>query len=261
MITSLLLGVLLSGPVQGQAQGQGQGQGQSQGQTTAPVVDANQLVSDMIAHYYNARTMSGTIVMTQVSGNKRAVCTTELQFAVPAKLYVRQSLQSAVDQQQWLVTSDGAYFTYDPPTGVEGKRLIEDCFQNNRQLTVQDIYVAASHSIYDRSTPLDLIIGRIEDLKYRKQQWVTLATLGTTKIGDTDVTVVGGDWREYGKAPVGATYQMMIDGQKQLRRFVMFQKIGTPINGRLVVQDVETDWDINVVKDGPVNDLLFKVIR
>jgi hypothetical protein len=71
---------------------------------------------------------------------------------------------------------------------------------------------------------------------------------------------IGGAYREYKKAPVSGSYQMVIDEQFRLLRYVERETIGTKVNGQQIVQEVETTWDVNVTKDAKTRDDLFKVI-
>lgn len=228
---------------------------------TAQTETPAQLVSRMIGHYYDAKSLSGTIVLTQRTGSKQATITTQLQIAAPNKVFLRQRLTAPYGQTDWLVTSDGNTFTYDPPRGIEGKRLMESCWQNGVSFTHRNIYQAVVESLGDRSTPLDLIMGRKEDLEYRRLQWATLDKLGTTKLGEVEVTVVGGKLRDYGKAPVSGQYEMYIDGNGQLLRYMEHEAVAIRVNRQDVIQQVESIWDVNIVKDGAVDQTLFKVVR
>lgn len=230
--------------------------------------EAAGLVSRMLAHYNNAKTLVGTIRMVQTAGNKQATVNTELQAEWPAKLYLKQELRASFGGDTWLVTSDGELFSYDPPVGLEGRRLTETVFHEGGTHDVRTIYAAAVKSIYDRSTPLDIVIGRVEDLRFRNYQWVNVAVLGETQVGEDTCTVVGGPWREYGfttvkrqeLAPSGH-YSMTIDKQNRLRRFTITEKVAVNAGGQQIVQDIETVWDVNIIKDAPVKPDLFKVIR
>lgn len=225
-------------------------------QTLPEQNEAAQLVSRMLAYYNSAKTLSGTIQMTQTAGGKQAVVSTALQAEWPAKLYLRQELKASFGTDSWLVTSDGMVFSYDPPSELEGKRLAEPVDYGAGNHDIRSIYAATVKSIYDRSTPLDIIIGRKEDLRYRNYQWVNVVVQGEAKIGEDTVTIIGGQWREYGQAPPSATYTMAIDAQNRLRQFTLREKIGV----QNTVQDVTTVWDVNVVKDTPVKPELFKVV-
>jgi hypothetical protein len=228
----------------------------------APQAEApSALVSRMIAYYYDARTLSGSIVLTQRTEKNQVQIVTKLQFEKPNRFYLHQRLNAAYGQRDWLVTSDGNSFTYDPPRGVEGTRLMESCWQNGIMFSHRNIYQAVVDSIGDRSCPLDLIIGRKEDLEFRRLQWATLDKLGEAKVGDVDATVVGGKYRDYGRAPVSGTYEMYIDASGQLRRYIERETVAVKVNRQDVIQQVESVWDVSIVKDGPVDQGLFKVVK
>lgn len=244
----------------------------------AQQVKGGDVISKMLAYYHDAKTIAGTITMSQHSGSREASVLTELQFQGPASLYIRQSLRASYGTDQYLVTSDGKTFSYDLPDGVPykdrgiqgGLRVVETC-NPGRPLGVRDIFTATSSWLIDRSTPLDLIIGAADDLRFRNAQWVTADIVGRTNLGSTAVTVVGGQWRDYPQyttkqgrkipVPPSATYQMFIDDEHRLLRYTEKTNVGATINNQQVVQSVETIWDVNVVKDGPVKPELFKVVR
>lgn len=230
---------------------------------------AAQLVSQMLAYYNNAKTLTGTIQMTQTAGSRQATVSTVIQAEWPSKLYLRQELKAAFGSDSWLVTSDGMVFSYDPPSELEGKRLAEPVDHATGSHDIRSIYAATVKSIYDRSTPLDIVIGRMEDLRYRNYQWVNVVVQGEAQIGEDKVTVVGGQWREYGQAPASGTYTMAIDGQKRLRQFTLKESLEVGNEVLIVkgqrprnptIQQITTVWDVNVIKDGPVKPELFKVV-
>jgi len=223
--------------------------------------EAAALVSKMLAYYNDAKTFAGTIRMVQTAGNKQAIVTTELQAELPAKLYLRQELKASYGSDSWLVTSNGEYFSYQPPEGVEGRRLVEPVEHARGSHDVRSIYAAIVKSIYDRSTPLDIVIGRTADLRYRNLQWVNVKLQGETQIGEDTVTVVGGQWREYGAAPASGVYTMAIDSQLRLRRFTISEKVGVSTGGQQIVQQVDTVWEVNIQKNVAVRQELFNLVR
>lgn len=230
--------------------------------------EAAALVSKMLAYYNDAKTFAGTIRMVQTAGNKQAIVTTELQAELPAKLYLRQDLKANYGSDSWLVTSNGEYFSYQPPEGVEGRRLVEPVEHARGSHDVRSIYAAIVKSIYDRSTPLDIVIGRTADLRFRSYQWVSVSVLGETQVGEDTCTVVGGPWREYGfttvkrqeLAPSGQ-YSMAIDSQSRLRRFTISEKVGVSTGGQQIVQQVDTVWEVNIQKNVAVRQELFNLVR
>ena len=229
---------------------------------------APQIVSKMLLHYRDAKSLVGTITMAQRAGNRQASIHTEIQFQLPSKLYILQILNASYGQGRWLVTSNGKLFSYDAPRGVstegrlspEGKRLVESCQPNGTDIGVRGVYQASVASLGDRSTPLDILMGRTEDLQFRNFQWATVEHQGKSQIGGVTAWTIGGSYREYQKAPISGSYQLVIDEQYRLLRYTEQETIATKVNGQQIVQEVITTWDVNVTKDAKTRDDLFKVI-
>jgi hypothetical protein len=227
---------------------------------------AAELVGKTFAHYNSAQSATGKIRMTQTMMNHSVVIDTELQFERPSKLYIKQVQSSKAGSKTWLVTSDGKNFSYDPPAVVITRtttRLMEAIEQNGRTLDYRDVYRAAVDSLGDRSAPLDVVIGRREDLDFFRNQLATVKYAGKERVGDTDVHVVTGDWREYGRAPVSGTYQMLITDAGELKRYARKETLAVNVGGgqSLPPQDVLTIWDVDVKVNGKPDAALFKVIR
>jgi hypothetical protein len=240
---------------------------------------ASQLVSKMLAYYTDAQSLTGTILYTATDGQGKVQLQTTLQFERPSKLYIRQSKPGG--GQQWLVTSDGKYFSYDAPghllgvrqgsglvTGVEGSRttrLVEKVQQIDGVLDVGRIYaVAAYASLGDRSVPLDVAIGRKEDLKHDVLMWMTVESGGKVQVNGVDANLVKGGWRPYGdmKAANGqppGLYEMIITDDGKLLRYQVEQWIaadrGTP------PFKLRETWDVDLTVNGKANSSLFKLVK
>ncbi|HZH97804.1 MAG TPA: hypothetical protein VEX38_02430 [Fimbriimonadaceae bacterium] len=234
------------------------------GQAQQP--SGSEIVGKMLAHYYGANTATGKIKLTQSMMNHSVVIETTLQFEKPSKLYIKQVQTGKSGQRTWLVTSDGKSFAYDPPSVVISRkpiRLMEAVQQNDKTLDVRDIYRAIVESLGDRSAPLDVVIGRREDLEFLQHQLATVRYAGRDKVGETEVNVITGDWREYGAAPVSGTYQMLITDAGELKRYARKETLAVAMgNGQsLPPQDVLTVWDVDVQVNGKPDPALFKVVR
>ncbi len=227
-------------------------QGEAQGRS------AVQLVGRMLAYYNDAKSMTGRIMLTQSANGVSGTVETFLQFETPSKLYIRQQ-KSVGDQRVFTVISDGKTFGYDSPVR-DGKRLYEkvapakDYFLNVRQ-----IYAATSAGLADRSTPLDIAIGRTEDLSFLKSQLVTVTYQGTTKYGEEDVHVVMGDWRPYGEAGTEGQYRMYITEGGELRQFALSQTI-QPKGAPQAIQAMST-WNIKLTKNGKPDPALWSSVK
>lgn len=226
---------------------------------TQPKPAASAMVSKVLARYAGAKTVVGKIAMVQTMGSISASVTTELQYERPAKLYIRQVRKSS-DPREWMVTSDGAQFSYEMPwdltTGRPKERLIEDVKQQGKSLDLRDMYAAAARSLGDRSAPLDILISRSEDLKFLANQWATLGYLS----GDAGpIILIGGQWREYGQAPVSGTWQMEVTPEGDLKSYRLEEAIAPdPKQGP---QKVTTVWTVDVSLSAAPDPAKFKLLK
>ncbi len=215
------------------------------------------LVSRMIGRYSKANSLVGTIRFTQQLASASIGIDTELQVEKPSKLYIRQVRRSS-DPRQWLVTSNGNMFSYNAPfeRSRPGERLVEPVSQGGAKQDVRQIYSAVTASIGDRSMPLDVLIGRVEDLKYRRFQWATMAYLEGP---GNKIRVVGGSWREYGDAVPTGTYEMWISEAGDLVKVIQKETISP--DPRSGPQTIISTWDVAVKVNAPLNQALFTLAR
>jgi len=177
----------------------------------------SQLVSKMIKRYYDAKTIGGTVRSElDVSGTKLTIDTT-LWIERPGKLYLRQTTSAG---PSFLVTADGKDFSYPKP-GVGGQagsgsgRLVE--FQGSSDVGV--VYSTAALSIAERSTPLDLAIARLDDLKMLRDQWVTVTDGGAKELSGVSCRMVTGKWTSNPVYGVLGYYAMWITSEGDLLKF------------------------------------------
>jgi len=231
---------------------------------------AKQLVEKMLVRYNSATTVAGTIHLTVAAGNNSASMDTALQFERPAKLYISQHKNVAnpdPDQpNRWLVTSDGKSFSYDAPFDensllhtAAGTRLKEDIYNKRNGITsdIGSIYLAAGKSLGDRSMPLDIAISRLDDLKFRRNQWVPpYNVISQKEIRGKTAYIVQGDYRDYAGVQPTGIFQMAITADGDLLQYVQKQKL--QIDGHAI--ELTSQWDVDLKVNGPVDATLFKVV-
>jgi outer membrane lipoprotein-sorting protein len=243
-------------------------------------VNPAELVSKMLAYYHDARTLTGSIVMTQKVGNEGGTIKTFLQFEHPNHLYIYQR-KSTGDLRAWTVLSNGKLFAYNSPGltwETPGKRLVEaqvverpvetkvlangDTVVTKRekvQLSLRDVYAAAAAGLGDRSTPLDIAISRRADLEYLRAQWKTVEYKGTTAYEGKDVHVVMGVWRPYGTADPEGQFRMLLTTEGELKHFARSQTVRP--QGAPQALEVVTTWDVSLVKNGKPDPKLWESVK
>ncbi len=219
--------------------------------------DAAAIVSKMLAVYANTKTLSGTVKFTQSLGNVSVSIDTTLQFERPGKLYIRQERRTATDPRTWVVTADGKYFSYDSPEELTNnrQRLIE-AFGEGQDL--RDAYNAASRSMGDRDAPLAVAISRQRDLEFLRNQWASLEIMETKPAGAEGLTVVTGKWRETGRVPPSGTFEMWINADGELKRYVRRETVAAE---GMSPQAVTSVWEVSLTLNGKIDPTLFQLVR
>lgn len=249
MITTLAATALITlGHVQGGVQGGEQ----------KPSVSPKDLLSKMFARYAGAKTLRGRITLTTTAMNQSGQLVTDIQYEYPAKIYIRQQ-KNVGNGRSWLLVSNGKAFSYDAPelSGVsEGERLAERTKALGKEFGVKEIYGVGAPNLGDRSTPLDILIGRNEDLKLASSQWVTLKYQGTTEYGGGNVHVIIGDWRFKPSEPASGQFRIYVTDEGDLKQFARAEKVGSATG---VKADVLFVWDVQAEVNAKVDQSVFKI--
>lgn len=221
------------------------------------------LISKMFAKYYSAQTVSGKIHYTVSAPTGSATLDTEVQIERPGKLYIRQ-FKTGGDKKVWIVTADGTSVSYGAPKGTpvpDNQRLQEKVGPMWPLKDLRDAYAAASLSIEDRSVPLDIAVGKTTDLDHFRYQLKSLKNEGTTQVDGKTAYVLGGDWSEYGDAPVSGKFQLVVSETGELYRYVVRCVVAVPDAKNIPPQPITQTWDVNLVVNGPVNEDLFTIVK
>lgn len=231
-------------------------------QDEAPKPSAAQVVSQMIARYHKAESLSGTIQMRQKLGDKAVGIDTYIQFERPSKLFIHQKMVGGGDRE-WVVSSDGELFSYEVPDDQafarKGSRLVENVVVSGIVLNVRDIYGAAIRSLGDRSTVLDLLIGRTPDLQMRRAQWVSLHYGDMVEFKGQKVHRIAGDWRLNDRVQDVGRFEMLISPEYDLKRMVIQERLAASDASNPVF--ITTEWDVNIRVGSPGNPSLYRLVR
>ncbi|MCW5935870.1 MAG: hypothetical protein KIT11_01000 [Fimbriimonadaceae bacterium] len=218
---------------------------------------ASELISRMIAHYYEAKTISGTIDTTIQIGVEKATITSVLVLERPTRLFIGQTT-SVAPKARFLLTSDGKEFSYNRPVQTSqdvvgsGARLIEPVTE---ETTLGDIYRAAGLSLAERSVPIDLAIADVRDLRLFKEQLVTLGEPVEVPGTEPKQYRIEGDWRLTALEPVTAQYRITCNEKGDLLEYELAQ--GAEQAGAVV----RRIWKVDFKVDEPVEKKAFTVVR
>jgi outer membrane lipoprotein-sorting protein len=228
-------------------------------QAAAQETDPNVVVSKMMQRYWDAQTLSGTIVQTTSDGGGTLRVTTKLTYQRPGHILVQQDYKGKNGLLLSLV-GNGERFAYDPPLKPFLKpkpreRLFEPAVitppGTNRTtvLNIGDMYHAAHTSLMP-STLLDLAIAYKEHLKDFRINVRTITLAGVVPLNGVQAYKIYGAWQPYnGAEDVQMRYELYVSTTFDLLKFQLTQPI--QVNNRTVnVTTVETaDLKVGVPVD------------
>jgi hypothetical protein len=195
-------------------------------QDTAELPSIGSLMTKMMTKYSQAESLVGKVEAEVRVKGERVRVKTEIQYQRPNLIYIMQ-VQEYKAREEFFVVSDGQKFQYTNPLDHLRKRdpfLIETAVQERqevddvgkvstriRPLGIGSIYAAGSLSLADRSIPLDMAIGRTEDLQYFRGQLATFKDGGMVEFAGKKARKIHGDWRPFADAANNlATYELYI---------------------------------------------------
>jgi hypothetical protein len=231
-------------------------------------VKPSALVGKMLARYSNAPSLKGEILYVQSAAGKSLNGRTVVQYERPSKLYISQTIEPS-DQPERIV-SNGVKFLYSLPTNLATgnmaadphQALVENVSQLDprqdkvRNLTIGEIYGIGGGGLSPRPVPLDIAIGRNEDLLLFRSQIASLQDLGPDTVDGKAVRLIGGDWRAYSAAPVSGKYQIALTESGDLIRYVQRELIGDPRPGMPPIEVIST-WIARFEVGGTPDPRLF----
>jgi hypothetical protein len=242
----------------------------TQAPTAQSTVSPKDLLAKSIARYSSAGTIRGAITMTQTANGKSVIVETGLQVQKPLKVYLQQ-VRKGGEPGECLVTSDGRSFSYPPiPSNVlKMKRSVEPFFDQNgkailnvdtgKPLGLSDMYVATNSFLVDKNIWLDMAFGELSHLKAMTSKWATLQYRGRVKSRGVEVHAISGDWRETNIAVPSGEFELYINDDNDIIRYVVNERIAVP-NVNQAVQ-VSTVWDADLRIGTEVDTNLFRLIQ
>lgn len=227
----------------------------------APGPKPAELISKMLARYAEAKSLTGKIEYSQTAGQTSVKGQTELQYLRPDKLYVQQVFNSWRGKETYRIVSDGKRFVYNLPERLREPghydELTERVQQQGRNLEVRDMYGIGASGLFDKSVPLDIAIGRIDDLKIFRAQLATVNYLGQEKIDGQEAFLIGGEWKQYAEAAVSGSYKMAITDGGDLLAYSIKETVAQA-DAKLPPTDVVTSWKVMLTVNGNPDERLFK---
>lgn len=216
------------------------------------------LVSKMLARYHQIPSLTGKITFVQSAAGVSISVTTDFAFERPNKLLIRQVRKSS-EPDNWLAVCDGKLLSYDVPKDFlkrPGERLRESAVADGKPIPLEQIYAAVSRSLGDRAAPLDIAIGRREDLQFLTGQWTNMR-FGSSSAAPAGARVVVGAWRAYRESEPTGTFQIWIGPNADLLRYEISEQVQP--DPRTPIVTVASRWDCDLKVGGKADPAVFKV--
>lgn len=232
-----------------------------------PKVSPSEVVSKMFARYAGAKSIVGTIKMTQAARGVSVHTDSELQLERPALIYLHQSRDGSFSRN-WFLTSDGKEFSYDRPqeyldnAGVQyGKsRFVEYVTQHGVSMGISEMLLASYKSLGDVNPMLETAVASKEWLSRLTQQWASLYYRGKQTVGGQSVDAITGDYRETKMVPISGTFEAYISDSGDFVRYVIHEKHSYPKLQSGVIE-VTTTWDADLRLNAKTDPNLYKVLK
>lgn len=240
-------------------------------QDAAELPSIGSLMTKMMTKYAQAQSLVGKVEAEVRTRGERVRVTTDIQYQRPNLLFVRQ-IQEYKRREEFFVVSDGQRFQYTNPldhlrsrdpflveSAVQERKEVDDVGKVStriRPLGIGSIYAAASLSLADRSIPLDMAIGRTEDLQYFRGQLATFEDGGMVEFAGKKARKIYGDWRPFADAAKNlATYELFITPEGDLVGYRISETFSID---KQVVPMVST-WVSDLKPGAEVNRDLFRL--
>ena len=232
----------------------------------APKMTAVKVISNMLAHYHQLQSLTGTInlqVEAKAStGSVTQGIQTELQFEKPGKLYLRQ-VKLGSQPSEWLITSDGETFSYNVPKGLpysKSKRLVE----NVNGKSIPEIYAASVLSVGDRSAPLGIAMNWNDELRRIVAEWPVCQLMGEVNWQGSKVWKISGKFKDRPDGDQIGDFVLVIDHDGNLLEYQTVQSIATPdavghLDAKHPIRLSQT-WLVNLQPNGKPAEALFNVV-
>ena len=226
------------------------------------------LISNVFARYMGAKSLEGTVTLTQTARGLAVKTTTLLAYERPSKILLVQR-QGGSSPKASQIVSNGEKFVYTRPEQLitQSDYLGEAVKPDDRRAaqTVGDLYAIVASGLPDRSPLLDILVARREDLEFVKAQFRSFSYAGRIQLGDRSVQVVRGKWQENNMVEAGiGDFELYITDDGDLVRYVLKQNYAVPgavQNGRTVPTsapiEVVSTWDASVVVNGTIKPETF----
>lgn len=244
---------------------------QGPAQTPPAMPKATDLIGKMFRKYAGAKSLIGAVTMTQSSMGKSFQISTQIVYQRPDLIRVSQTNRPGKNPTE--LVSDGVRFSYTAiETQLSPPKLIESVHPEYKPpLQIGDMYFCIQPTMADRSLPLDVSVGRIDDLKLIQRELASFDLKGSTAVRGIPVYQIEGQWRDLLTGRITGTFDLFVTPDGDCVRFERHERMGVspkwlmdhkfPPTAYADGIPVDTVWDSDFKVDAPVNKSVFSLDR
>lgn len=184
----------------------------------SPVEQPAEAIERVIKANSNQLCAKGKISLLVKSSQDSLKVNTDFQYLSPNKVYIRQD-SLGKSRRYTLLVSDGKSFVYSPQqlTQVPAKTdFIAEPVRDAKGdlLVVRDMYTVAQTFFIDRSIPLDIVMGRVDNSMHLSKILTDLKFGEDVVVGEEKLKTINGLMRVDYNSPAAIPFQMVIGENK-----------------------------------------------
>ena len=238
----------------------------SQGQTPPP--SAASLISLMLKHYVEAKTVSGTVRFLQTAVGQTVEVDTQFALERPDLIYVHQ-VEAHTDHIPVDLVSDGVQFAYTAiPNALSPPKLIETVHPPGQpSLHIGDMYYCILPTLMDRPLPLDIAVGRQDHLRTIAIELASFSLKGPVTLRGIATQDIAGDWRDPMRNLITGTFHLYVTDKGDFVRLERHHVVAVdqtwlyknhlPLDAYPKGIEVTDTWDADLAVGQPVDRSIF----
>lgn len=219
---------------------------------SSPAVEqqaAAQKVITMIKKYQNKLCANGNITWTVQSPKDSLKVRTDFQYLRPNKIWILQQSVGGSSRKSGTIVCDGKYFVYRPDnkTTIETRRdLVKEPVREartGRLLTIDEIFIIGSTGLLDRSVPLDIVMGRLDNVDHLDRLLGDVKPAGEATVNGKECDLYSGKMRRVYNADPTIPYTLAISKSNEL---IQMKTVETIMGENKQAVTFHMTWDVSV---------------
>ncbi len=217
----------------------------------------------MVKHYQDRLCANGNITWTIESPKDSLKVRTDFQYLRPNKFWLLQQSVGG-SRRTGSIISDGKYFVYKPVNEdrVPSKKdyVMEPIKEarSGKLLTVDEIFIVGAPGLIDRSVPLDIVMGRPDNVAHLDKLLGVVKISGTEQVNGQECTIITGTMRTIYTAAPSIRMTMAISKENELVQLKTVESIAGD-NKQPITFHMTWDVSVTVNDEKQIQQKFFKL--